>query len=154
LEEIKEADLLIHVLDVSDQQYYQRAKAVYDILKQLNVEGIPIITALNKIDLLSDMSWIERIKSDFSYAVAISAKKKENIDTLLETICFILSALRRRIVLYLPLKRLDLLNLIYSQGEVKEIKYLKDFVKTDVVLPEALAKKLEYLCQKEKTTSL
>ncbi len=86
LEEVAEADLLIHVLDISHPRVYEHAQAVSAVLKELGADKIPAITALNKIDLLNDKTWLRRLNSDFPNPVAISAKLKQNLGELQDKI--------------------------------------------------------------------
>ncbi len=63
LEEVVQADLLIHVLDSSLPQVYERSSAVFKVLEELGIRDKPMITALNKADLLEDKLWLEKLKS-------------------------------------------------------------------------------------------
>lgn len=142
LEEVVESDLLIHVLDISDLRCHEYNKAVWDVLKKLNIQDKPIITALNKIDVLEDKGWLEKYKSDFPDGVGISALKNENLEALLKLIeqklskMFVLSKLK------LPLKRMDLVDLIYREGQVKSIEYTADSIIVQAILPSVTSSKL------------
>lgn len=142
LEEVVEADLLIHVLDVADQRLYEQQKAVEEVLKELNINSKPMIIALNKIDLLTDSLKIDKLKKDFVNSVAISAKLKTNLPSLLEKIqgCFLDRMISLQLTL--PHSRMDLVNLFYQQGKVKQIKYLQKGINLKVSLPKELAQKL------------
>ncbi|MBM3251848.1 MAG: GTPase HflX [Candidatus Omnitrophica bacterium] len=142
LEEVKEADLLLHVLDVSHENYYEHNKAVYDVLKQLKSDEKPVVTVLNKIDKLSDRDWIERLKQDFPNSVVISALKKENIDGLLDKIQDDLSSLVAVSKFKIPLDRMDLVDLIYREGSVLSIEYAFDGVHIQASIPKVTAEKL------------
>ncbi|HOX54335.1 MAG: GTPase HflX [Candidatus Omnitrophica bacterium] len=142
LEEVKESDLLLHVLDVSHARCYEHNKAVYEVLKELGADDKPIVTVLNKIDKLEDRGWIERLKRDFINPVAVSALKKENIEQLLEKIETELSALITVIDLFIPINRMDLVDQIYREGEVYSIDYNADGANIKASLPIVTAKKL------------
>lgn len=86
LEGVVEADLLLHVLDVSDLTFHEHNRVVCDILEKLNVKGKSIITVLNKIDKLSDQRWIEKYECDFNDSVAISALNGQNFEKLFSLI--------------------------------------------------------------------
>jgi len=142
LEGVMEADLLIHVLDVSSPHAYELHKAVIDVLKELKAESKPMITALNKIDLLENKELLNRYKKDFINPVAISAKSHENLDILLKNIQENFADRMVDLKLELPAKRMDLLNLFYREGKVKEVKYIQDKIKIQVSLPKILYNKL------------
>jgi GTP-binding protein HflX len=141
LEEVQEADLLIHVLDISHPRVYEHNQAVFGVLQELKAEKKPMITALNKIDLLEDKTWLEKLKADFHHAVAISAKFKENLNSLLAKVQE--SFLDRMVYLELkiPHSRMDLVDLCYREGKVEEIKYLQKGIKIKLNLPRTLSHK-------------
>jgi len=90
LEEVTEADILIHILDASSPMIHELNDAVYEVLEELEISGKPIIVALNKIDKIEDKPMIERLKKDFDNAIPISALNKENLGELIERISMIL----------------------------------------------------------------
>ncbi|MDD5154999.1 MAG: GTPase HflX, partial [Candidatus Omnitrophica bacterium] len=134
LEEVTEADLLIHVLDVAHPRIYEHAQAVTAVLKELYVDKIPIITALNKIDLVTDQSWLANLKLDFPNPVAISAKLNQNLEELQAKIQESFQSRMSYIEVNIPQGRMDLINLFYQQGNVKEIEYMQKYIKVKVNL--------------------
>lgn len=138
LEEVREADLLIHVLDIASSLVYEHSQAVIAVLKELSADKIPIITALNKIDLLDDRGWLERLKIDFVNAVSISAKLKENLDALLKEIELHLKPTMTYFKTSLPLKRMDLVDLFYREGRVINIEYTDKEIKIEAELPKLI----------------
>jgi len=142
LEEVVESDLLIHILDISNLRCYEYNLAVMDILEKLNINDKPIITALNKIDELDDKDWIERYKSDFPNSIEISALKNNNLKALLRLIEKKLCKLFVSVGINLPLNRMDLVDLIYREGQVKSIDYAQDSINIQAVLPSITARKL------------
>lgn len=141
LEEVVEADLLIHVLDVSHPQVYECAKAVFVVLKELQADNKPAITALNKIDLIEDKTWLKNLKEDFSNSVLISAKLKQNLDVLIQEIQNNFKDKMAYVEIIIPHSRMDLVDLFYRQGQVREIKYLQKGIKIKANLPELLTHK-------------
>ena len=86
LEELTQADLLIHVMDASDPGWEGHAATVRSLIKELGAENIPLITAINKADLVSSQGIME-LEAAFSGGVsagcaAISAKNRENLELL------------------------------------------------------------------------
>lgn len=142
LEDVVEADLLIHVLDVAKQGVYQRNKAVQEVLKELGADAKPMISALNKTDLLDDAMWVEQLKDDFVNPVLISAKFNNNIDLLLKKIQESFSSRMAELKIMVPHTRMDLVDLFYREGKVKEIDYEQEGIKIRLNLPVILANKL------------
>lgn len=143
LDEVIEADLLIHVLDAASAQQAGQFDSVRDVLKQLNAEGKNTILVFNKIDLIDDRDFLVSLLKNFPESVCISALTGENIEMLLGRIEKKLSAYFLDIALVLPSGRMDLVDLMYSQGQVKRIDYLSDGIHVEAVLPFVLAEKLK-----------
>lgn len=144
LEEIKEADLLIHILDITHPRLYEHKDAVYNVLKELDADSKPIITALNKIDLLADTARLKRLKSDFVNPVTISAKLKQNLEILLEKVQRYFASKMINFEITLPHSKMDLLDLFYQEGKIEKIKYFQKGIKVKVNLPKVLYQKLLY----------
>ena len=142
LEEVMEADLLVQVLDVNHPRVYEHNKAVMEVLKELNADEKPMIIALNKVDLLEDTMWLTKLKKDFANAVAISAKHKQNIDSLLDKIQENFRSRMIELEITIPHSRMDLVDLFHREGKVKEIQYLQKGIKIKVILPKILFQKL------------
>lgn len=141
LEEVAEADLLIHVLDVHHPRVYEHSKAVQAVLKELGADQNPIITALNKTDLMEDKVWLRKLVDDFDNSVPISAKLKENLDELLKKIEAVFQARMSLVEVLLPHSRMDLLDLFYREGKVKKVDYIDAGVKIRVNLPKIIIAK-------------
>ena len=124
LEEVQEADLLLHVLDISHPDYRKFYDAVRSVLDELKVLDKPTIMVLNKIDKLEDRHRLEEIKREVPFCVGISALKGENIQQLFLMIEDILSQHAVDIDIVLPADRMDLVNLAHGQGQVHEVKFL------------------------------
>ncbi|MBM3249455.1 MAG: GTPase HflX [Candidatus Omnitrophica bacterium] len=138
LEEVVEADLLIHVLDASARRVYEHRDAVFSVLKELGADKKPVITALNKIDLLEDQMWLSRLGEDMLNPVAISAKFRDNLDALLKKIQQEFSGRMIDLEIVIPLTRMDLVNLFHREGKVKHIEYDHDGIKIRLSLPKIL----------------
>jgi len=142
LEEVVESDLLIHVLDVSNPLLQQHKKAVFQVLKELRLDQKPLITALNKIDLLKDKILEEHTKEDFANPVLVSAKLNQNLAPLLQKIQQHFSGLMLDLEIMIRPGRMDLVDLFYRQGKVKDIQYQQKGIKIKLSLPKILFQKL------------
>lgn len=136
LEEVRDADLLIHVLDASHPRAREHVQAVKDVLKQIGAEENKVITVLNKIDLVEDKSWLSYLAADFDHAVMVSAKLKINLEELLGKIEDSFRGRMSAIEFIIPHSRMDLLDLCHRQGQVKETKYFSQGVKVKAILPK------------------
>ena len=121
LEEVREATLLLHVVDASRDPDRQ-IDAVNGVLKELEVMGKPALLVLNKIDLLTDVEF-DKIRGQFPGAAFISATTGEGIEDLLELIEAQLSKLRVEVVLEIPFDRGGVAARVHELGEVIEETY-------------------------------
>ncbi|MCX5713502.1 MAG: GTPase HflX [Candidatus Omnitrophica bacterium] len=142
LEEVAQADLMIHVLDISNPLVYKFNSSVFAVLKELNIESKTMITALNKIDLLSDVSWLGKLSEDFINPVAISAKLNQNLDKLLEKIEDNFASRMESLEMLIPHSRMNLVDLFYREGKVENIEYLQKGIKIRVNLPKIICRTL------------
>lgn len=142
LEEVIEADLLIHVLDASHQRIREHDKAVLEVLGELGAKEKSIITVLNKTDLINDKILLMQLEEKFPDAILISAKLKQNLDSLLKKIeeNFACRMVDLRIII--PHARMDLVDLFHREGKIKEIKYLQDGIEIHLSMPKVLYSKL------------
>ncbi len=145
LEEVKEADILLHILDISSPLIYEQNEAVYEVLRQLEAERKPMIVALNKLDLLKNEFSLKRYLKDFKNSVAISALKGINIEQLLEKLGLQLASLMTEIEVFIPQDKMHLVNLIYREGEVFKKEYQKDRLYIQARIPQKIKAQLENL---------
>jgi len=147
LEEVIEADLLVHVLDVSVLKVQGRYDSVRVVLKELGADEKKTILALNKIDICEDKEGCLRFEKEHSDSVAISALKGENLDKLLSKIEAVLSAYVADVILEIPIENRKLVDYIYREGKVKEIRYTEKVIHIEAQLPVTAAKKLKEYCK-------
>ena len=123
LEEIVEADLLLHVVDISHPNALNQFESVQQTLEGLGAEHIPIVTALNKVDQLRDPESARHIVSRFSKAVTISALKGTGIQELLDVIQQELYETYTPIQVRLPYQQGALISLFHEAGQVERIEH-------------------------------
>lgn len=141
LEEVGEADVLLHVVDVSHPHFRHLQESVDGVLKELESFDKPTIMVFNKIDRLNDRHWLSQLNGHYDHAVCISAKTKECIPLLLEEICGMLSPLVVEINIEVPISRMDLVHLAHEEGEVLSVKYYDETVSIRAVVPTQAAGK-------------
>ncbi|MGB8213397.1 MAG: GTPase HflX [Anaerolineales bacterium] len=123
LEEIAEADLLLHVVDVSHPNAMNQAEAVQQTLGEIDAGHVPIITVLNKIDRLSDPESARHTLEHFPQAVAISARTGMGIADLLERIHNGLYETFTPILVRLPYQQGQLISLFHEFGQVERLEH-------------------------------
>jgi len=142
LEEVSEADLLVHVLDAADQRVQQHNQAVNGVLDELGLKDKPVLVALNKIDLLLDRSWPEIYKNDFNNSVACSAKTGQNIEALIVRIQDYFSSLMLNLKIIIPHSRMELVDFFYRQAKVDKIDYLQKGISISLRISRELFSKI------------
>ncbi len=129
LEEVLEADILLHVVDTSHPNVLQHIETVEDTLATIEMPQVPRILVWNKIDQWDNDSLPVRLGGD-SYAaeVKISAKRNTGIDGLLFTIEQILASHLHRVKLLLPYDRGELVSALFEQATVEEQQHTENGV--------------------------
>jgi GTP-binding protein HflX len=122
LEEIAEADLLLHVIDVTHDNAEAQAQAVYQTLDEIEANHIPILSVLNKIDRLTDPSFTNQTLDRFSNAVTISALKGDGIPVLLSAINDLLYETYTPITVRLPFQQGGLISLFHEYGQIEQVE--------------------------------
>jgi GTP-binding protein HflX len=121
LEEVTESDLIVHVLDASSSILEEKASLVHEILCWLKAEQKPILTVLNKMDLLTVQAQ-QALTRRYPDAICLSAKTGEGIDRLLARLSGFLDTHLKESGIYLPNDRRGWLERIYREGEVLDRK--------------------------------
>lgn len=149
LEEVKEADLLLHVVDVTHPNVHEQAEAVLQTLKDIEAEHVPMLTVLNKIDRMDDPELASDALEEFDDAVAISALKKQGLDELLAAVNRKLYETLTPVDVLLPYEQGALIALFHEQGQVELIEHTRKGVKISGRLPgRLLARYNEFLSKK------
>lgn len=138
-EEVTEADLLIHVLDISDPKADERSLSVYEVLKEIGCHEKPIVTALNKIDRLKGSSPIERFRRSHPNCVPISAKEGIGLDELIRQLEAVLADLTVFVKLRIPQSESRLVSRVHSEGNIVNKEYEGNDVLLDAEVPAELA---------------
>ena len=124
LEEAKYADIILHVVDISNEYCDNQIVAVYETLDNLEIKDKPIITAFNKIDKVDLMPVIKDFRAD--RIVNIAAKKGIGFDKLEEAIADTINECKQYIEKIIPYSDAGLINKIRKNGNVIEEDYRDD----------------------------
>ncbi len=143
LEEVSEADLVLHIIDSSHPKAIEQAEAVYEVLKQIEAIDKPTITVLNKIDKVADDAIIDALKKHFAGAVAISALKREGFDQLIAKILEHLEGTTAVINIKIPASDVKTLNMIHKNGFIRKQEYIGDELFIEAEVPLSLKESLE-----------
>lgn len=122
LEEIAEADLLLHVVDVTHPDAHAQAAAVYETLVDIEADRVPVLTALNKIDRLKDPEQARQALADFPSAVAISALTGVGIPELLMKVNEQLYEQYTHIMVQIPYQAGGLISIFHEHGQVESLE--------------------------------
>jgi GTP-binding protein HflX len=123
LEEIAESDLLLHVVDISHPNALNQFQAVQETLEEIDAGHIPMITALNKADLLRNPENAREILKSFPKAVSISALDGTGIKDLLHLMREELFESYTPIHVRLPYKQGALISLFHELGQVEIVEH-------------------------------
>ena len=122
LEEIADADLLLHVVDVTHPNASAQAEAVHQTLAEIEADHIPMLTALNKIDRLADPERAQQSLAGFPNAVGISALMGKGMGDLLSMVAQNLYETYSPITVRLPYGEGSLIALFHEQGQVAQVE--------------------------------
>lgn len=143
LEEVIEADVLLHVIDVSHELYKEQSNAVYKVLEEIGAQDKTIITVYNKIDKLpEDSALLERLQQEEN-SICISAKSNLNLDKLLQLISENLKLKAVEETYLIPYSESQLVARLHELGTVLEEEYLAGGTKLKVRLDLQLAADFE-----------
>jgi GTPase len=137
LEELDDARLLLHVVDVSHPHAREHMSAVYRVLEELGLEDRPALAVMNKIDRLSEPNGLLR-ELAAEGGIAVSARTGEGLDTLLARIDDSLRVARSACRLRVPYARGGVLSRVYARGRVLRREDRADGIYLEVEVPRAL----------------
>ena len=141
LEEVKDADLILHIVDGSDDAPEEQMAAVREVLSEIDAGGVPELVVINKCDI-ADPDRIATLLRREPHAVVVSATTGEGIEELLLAIEADLPHLMEEIDVLLPYSRGDLLSRVHSQGDVISIEHEPGGTRLRARVPRSLAGEL------------
>ena len=144
LEELEYADLLLHVIDVSDPDLEAHAAVVDRLIAKLAKPDTPVLRCYNKADLV----YSEDIPVGKD-CVAISAKKGKNMDGLLKAIEEALGHSRHHVILRFPYSKGGMVETLHDNAQVKKVEYTDAGIEVETVLDAILFGRLREYVVKE-----
>ncbi|MBI3681344.1 MAG: GTPase HflX [Acidobacteria bacterium] len=154
LEEVRQAALLLHVVDVSSERAEEQTRQVLEVLREIEADTMPHVLALNKVDLLPDGPQQsetigcrllgEHAEAVRARAVAVSARTGFGIDRLLELIDEALPADPVVHTLFrIPLGEADKIHFLHERARVRHVAYRGECCEIDADAPESLRRQLQ-----------
>ena len=143
LEELEYADLLLHVIDVSNPEWQQQAQVVENLILELGAGELPRIDVFNKADCLP----VGEIMPHGEDICAISARTGEGVDRLLEMIDQRLDKGTRRVTIRLPYDKGGLLDMLYREAKVESVDYSETIDVVAVCGPRTLGQVEPFVTQ-------
>ena len=147
LDEITQADLVLHVVDASSEQRSEQMRAVQEVLEQINTHQIPQLIVFNKLDLLTPIEALTLTRSNPG-AQLISAVTGSGIDELLEHIQTAASAQTRLMEVRIPFDRGNLVNLAHQRTTIISERYSESGTWLQLRVPKLLVSSFEPYVEK------
>lgn len=142
LEEVTEADFLIHVVDASSPEADRHRDTVLETIEALKATDKPVLTLFNKIDLVHDRHDIHLLVANTPNSVAISAAKREGMSDLMEHIVATIKTLVAEMYVAIPYSRSELVAQCYEYGVVQSVDYKEDAIYVRAEVARSLAGRL------------
>lgn len=143
LEEIKLADALLHVVDISHPHFELQIEAVNETLRQIEAWGKPTVMVFNKVDRVEGSGVFERMKDQYTPCVFVSALSGEGMEDLLEQVERLVKSWRDNVHLKIPLAESALVAEIHRLGHVVSSRYTSRHVILEARIPKTLSRKLD-----------
>ena len=143
LEELEYADLLLHVIDVSNPEWQQQAAVVENLIRELGAGELPRIDVFNKSDRLP----AGEIMPHGADICSLSAKTGEGVDKLLEMIGERLDSGSRRCGLHIHYGKGGLLDQLYREAKAENVEYGETIAVTAVCTPKVLGQMPPFLVE-------
>lgn len=136
LEEARYADIIVHVVDVSNLQYETQMHVVYETLRELKVEDKKIVTLFNKIDKKSDTEHLRDSRAD--YTLRVSARRGDGLEDFKKILSQILSEGQIYIERLFPYEKAGVIQLIRSKGQLLMEEYKEDGILVKARVPREI----------------
>jgi GTP-binding protein HflX len=135
LEEVVQADLLLHVVDISHSQAEEQIAAVNTVLKEIGAEGKSVLMVFNKMDKLNGGGALSHLQEKFPHAVGISATTGKGVSNLLAELGTQLRPTREFLELKIPHEQSAVIARLHKVGQIVERRYTGKTAKFKVRIP-------------------
>lgn len=138
LEEVKEADFFIHVVDISAPDPLFLINSVYAVLEELKVENKPIITLFNKLDKSYNEALYKQLREKFYPSAGISLQGQIGVDNINFLIEELLSQYRKTYNISVPFDRMSLINFLHQNATILNEDYAQNEILIELEIPQEL----------------
>jgi GTPase len=152
LEEVGDADLILHVVDGSDADPRAQIAAVREVLGEIEASGVPELVVINKADA-ADPIVVEGLRRDEPNALVVSARTGAGLPELMAALEQQLPRLDREITVLVPYDRGDLISRVHAEGEVLGVAHGEQGTELTARVPHGLAAELTRVSGAAETTS-
>jgi GTPase len=142
LEEVTDADLILHVVDGSDADPRSQLAAVRDVLREIGAAEVPELVVINKADAADSLE-LEGLRLTERQSVVVSARTGDGIDKLLAEIERLLPRTQREVTVVVPYERGELVSRMHAEGEVLSVVHGGNGTELTARVPLALAAELD-----------
>ena len=144
LEEVREADVLVHVIDISNPSWKKQERAVNAVLADIGAADKPVVRVLNKIDLVNhvDAEYYRQEASMTDMTVVVSALNGDGIGDFVSVVEDAMSELLESIEVIIPYSKGDELNSVHEQGNVEVVDYREQGTYVRAYVPKSIANRL------------
>lgn len=143
LSEVREADALVHVIDITNREWEEQIVVVNEVLRDLGVGVTPVITVFNKVDRLAPDSPLHADIARFEEAVPISAATGEGLEELKAALRKACLAGRTTLTMDFGPERWDILKEVYRFAVIHRTEEAGDAIRLTFTIPNAAAAKLK-----------
>lgn len=133
LEEIKYADLIIHLIDINDENLKQHKETTTKLIEKIVDKELPVLTVYNKVDKLNSDKIVTLSKDDIIY---ISARDGYNIDLLLEKVDYKINGGKKEYLLKIPNQKIKDYYWLYENRKTEDVEFVEDGVTLKALLYE------------------
>ena len=154
LEEVVEADLLLHVVDVAHPEAESQIDAVDEVLKELDAFERPTLMVFNKVDLLENEEYAQLFRNKYPDSLAISAQNGTGLEALKDLLAERFSTQDVEVSIALSYQDGKALDYLYKHGEVFDTDYQGESIKVKAKLPQRYLKALDRLTTNSTTVIL
>ena len=148
LDEITEADLILHAIDANSPQRDAQVQAVRDVLEQIGADSIPIIEVFNKRDLLEEGE-LERLSKRYPGFVCVSALTGEGLDVLMDRISKAASSSGILMDVLLPYSKGELVKLAHERCVIRSKEHMEEGTRLLMLVPRAFVSRFSPFLREE-----
>jgi GTP-binding protein HflX len=143
LEEAMHTDILLHLVDINHPLAEEHAESTYEVLKELGAENKPMITVLNKVDLVENPRSLGSFKLKYPRVVGISALNQTGFEDLMRTMMEVIQKLRKVVRLRVPQEKYAIISRLMDQGRVIHQEFEENDILIEMEIPTHLAYQIE-----------